>query len=58
MKPVHWPALAKWSEAAKPDELKGMRFIKAILKYDGKKRFRTKHVEKDDKQVFLAEQIE
>jgi hypothetical protein len=41
-KSEHWPALAKWTAAAKAEEQKGLRLIQAIMKYQGAKRFRTK----------------
>ena len=57
IKAEHWSVLERWPSAAKPDEIKGLKLMKSIVKHQGTKRFRTKHVEKDDKAVFLSEQI-
>ena len=56
--PQHREIFNTWPSSAKPDELKGLRLIQAILKYRGTKRFRTKYYEEDDQAVFLSEQID
>jgi hypothetical protein len=47
-----------WPPTAKPEELKGLRLIQAILKYKGTKRFRTKYCEEKDDDVFLSDEID
>ncbi len=58
VKPEHLRALATWSASAKTDERAGLRMIQAIIKYQGTKRFRTKNIDQDDKDVYLADTIE
>ena len=58
VKPEHWPALKTWSASAKADERAGLRMIQAIIKYQGTRRFRTKQIDQDDKDVYLADTIE
>ena len=56
-KQEYWDTLAKWVAAAKEEELKGIRLIKAIMKHEGKKKFRAKQVKKDEKEIFKGDNI-
>ena len=58
VKQEHWAALARWVESAKPDERMGLKMIQSIIKYQGTKRFRTKNVDKNETDLYLAEAIE
>lgn len=56
--PEHLHIFTTWPPTAKPEDLKGLRLIQAIIKYKGTKRFRTKYLEENDEQVFLSDEID
>ena len=56
--PEHLHIFTTWPPTAKPEELKGLRLIQAIIKYKGTKRFRAKYCEEKDDDVFLSDEID